>query len=69
MTCRKNFNLASGHGVCSNHFVGGKKTYESDVPTIVPKQLNQQRLKKENLEIAWELYKKTTNSMQMRVLI
>ena len=41
MTCRKNFNLASGHGVCSNHFVRGKKTYESDVPTIVPKQLNQ----------------------------
>ena len=41
MRCRKNFNPASGHGFCSDHFVGGKKTYKNNFPTIVPKQLNQ----------------------------
>ena len=37
MICRKNFNPSSGHRVCSEHFVGGKKTYEINVLTIGPK--------------------------------
>eukprot|EP00795_Rhopilema_esculentum_P007414 gene7413-biopygen8695 len=34
---RKDFKPTNGHRVCSVHFVGGKKTYMSNVPLIVPK--------------------------------
>ena len=30
-------NPSIGHRVCSKHFVGGRKTYMNNVPTIVPK--------------------------------
>ena len=62
MICRKNFTSASGHRFCSEHFVIGKKKHENSVPAIVPKT-NQYCLKRENLEIAWDLKKETVNSM------
>ena len=35
---RKDFKPNS-HRVCSAHFVGGKKTYDNNIPTIVPKTI------------------------------
>ena len=32
---RKNFTPSTSHRVCSEHFVGGKKTYMNNVPTVV----------------------------------
>ena len=46
MISRKDFCPGPGHRVCSEHFVGGKKTYTNNVPVIVPKNKN----KKENKE-------------------
>ena len=37
MDCRKDFKPTIGHRVCSEHFVGGKKTYLNNVPTLTPK--------------------------------
>ena len=38
MISRQNFdNPGPGHRVCSLHFIGGRKTYMNNVPTIVPK--------------------------------
>jgi len=37
---RKDFRPTDGHRVCSDHFVGGKKTYMNNIPLIVPKTLN-----------------------------
>ena len=34
---RKNFKPTIGHRVCSEHFVGGQKTYVNNIPTITPK--------------------------------
>jgi len=42
----KGFCPGPGHRVCSEHFVGGKKTYTNNVPVIVPKNKN----RKENKE-------------------
>ena len=36
--CRKDFKLTLGHRVYSEHFVGGKKTYLNQFPTITPKK-------------------------------
>ena len=36
---RKNFTPSTSHRVCSEHFVGGKKTYMNNVPTVVPKTI------------------------------
>ena len=41
MVSRKDFKPTLGHRVCSEHFVGGKKTYMNNVPTITPKTVNQ----------------------------
>ena len=46
MISRKDFCPGPGHRVCSEHFVGGKKTYTNNVPVIVPKNKN----RKENKE-------------------
>ena len=46
MISRKDFYPGPGHRVCSEHFVGGKKTYMNNVPVIVPKN----KSKKENKE-------------------
>ena len=32
----KNFKPTTAHSVCSAHFEGGKKTYDNNIPTIVP---------------------------------
>ena len=45
MISRKNFKPTSGHRVCSEHFVGGKKTYDNNVPTIVPKIIKPTKFK------------------------
>ena len=34
---RRDFHPGPRHSVCSEHFVGGKKTYMNNVPTVVPK--------------------------------
>ena len=36
---RKKFNPTTGHRVCSAHFLGGEKTYDNNIPTIVPKRI------------------------------
>ena len=36
---RKDFVPSKSHRVCSDHFVGGKKTYMNNIPTIVPKTI------------------------------
>ena len=36
---RMDFKPTAYHRVCSAHFVGGRKTYTNNVPTIVPKSL------------------------------
>ena len=36
---RKDFKATNLHRVCSSHFVGGKKAYMNNVPTIVLKML------------------------------
>ena len=36
---RKDFVPSISHRVCSDHFVGGKKSYMNNVPTIVPKTI------------------------------
>ena len=61
--CRKNFNPASGHCICSEHFVGGKKAYENNAPTIVPGTTKPIVFKERESRNAWALQKKTTNSM------
>ena len=42
---RKCFKPTSGHRVCSAHFVGGKKTYLNNVPTITPKIMEKTQVK------------------------
>ncbi|XP_057298372.1 uncharacterized protein LOC130629250 [Hydractinia symbiolongicarpus] len=60
---RKDFKPSVAHRVCSAHFVGGKKTYMNNIPTIVPKTikpsvtiprktLNSKGLKKEYIPVA-----------------
>ena len=41
MVSRKDFKPTLGHRVCSEHFVGGEKTYMNNVPTITPKTANE----------------------------
>ena len=36
---RKDFRPTDGHRVCSDHFVGGKKTYMNNIPLVVPRTL------------------------------
>ena len=36
---------STGHRVCSKHFIGGRKTYLNNVPTIVPKTENSKQKK------------------------
>ena len=36
---RKDFTPGKEHRVCSAHFEGGKKTYDNNIPTIVPKTI------------------------------
>jgi len=36
---RVDFKPSSSHRVCSAHFLGGKKTYMNNIPTIVPKTI------------------------------
>ena len=38
MICRKDFKPMPGHRVCSEHFVGGKRTYLNEFLTITPKK-------------------------------
>ncbi len=40
MVARKDFKPTIGHRVCSEHFVGGQKTYLNNVPRITPKTVN-----------------------------
>ena len=40
MISRKDLYPGPGHRVCSEHFVGGKKTYMNNVPVFVPKNKN-----------------------------
>ena len=46
MISRKDFQPTDGHRVCSKHFVGGRKTYMNNVPTLVPKMKGKDNLKK-----------------------
>ena len=39
MISRKDFKPSISHRVCSAHFTGGRKTYENNIPTIVPKTI------------------------------
>ena len=52
---QQNVNPTSGRRVCSKHFVGGKKTYENNFPTIVPKTIKpivfKERKSRNNLEL------------------
>ncbi len=46
MISRKDFKDAGlGHRVCLKHFVGGRKTYMNNIPTIVPKTEKKKELK------------------------
>ena len=45
MRSRKNFLPTKSHRVCSEHFIGGKKTYMNNFPTIVPKTVKKTVLK------------------------
>lgn len=45
MIYRKAFNPTSGHYVSSEHFVGETKTYENNIPTIVPKAFKERMFK------------------------
>ena len=46
MISRKDFQPTDGHRVCSKHFVGGRKTYMNNVPTLVPKMKGKENLTK-----------------------
>ena len=63
MIYRKNFNPTSRHRVCSEHFVGGKKTYENNAPTIVPKTFKPIVFKERKSRNSLGLTEKTTNSI------
>lgn len=39
MICRKNLNSNFDRCVCSEHFLGKRKTYENNIQTIVPKKI------------------------------
>ena len=57
---RKNFKPGKGHRVCSAHFEGGqKKTYDNNIPTIVPKTNIQSRGKERTSRNSFSL--KSTN--------
>ncbi len=45
MISRKNFVLSTSHRVCSAHFEGGKKTYISNIPTVIPKTIRPTKYK------------------------
>ena len=36
---RKKINPTTGHRVCSAHLLSGEKTYDNNIPTIVPKRI------------------------------
>ena len=60
MISRKDFYPGPGHRVCSEHFVGGKKTYMNNVPVIVPKN----KSNKENKER--KMVKSRTRTFQLK---
>ena len=45
MISRKDFQPTDGHRVCSKHFLGVRKTYMNNVPTLVPKMKGKENLK------------------------
>ena len=63
MTCRENFNPTFGHHVGSEHFVDREKTYENNVPTIVPKKIKPIVFKERKYRNRLGLIEKTTNSL------
>ena len=46
MISRKEFQPTDGHRVGSKHFVGGRKNYMNNVPTLVPKMVGKENLEK-----------------------
>ena len=66
----KAFNPTSGHCVSSQHFVGGKKTCEHNIPTIVPKTIKpkvfKERMSKNSLG---PIQKKNNKSKEESFLI
>ena len=55
----KNFKPGKGHRVCSAHFEGGRKKYDNNIPTIVPKPNIQSRGKERTSRNSFSL--KSTN--------
>ena len=58
MISQKDFQLTDRHRVCSKHFVGGRKTYMNNVPTLVPNMKG-----KENLEKRQVINRKPVDSL------
>ena len=59
MISRENFdNPGIGHRVCSKHFVGGRKTYMNNIPTIVPKNKGK---KQQQLRVTTKARNRSTN--------
>ena len=50
-------NPTSDHCFCSEHFFGGKKTFENNIPTKVPKMVNPKVFKERKSRNSWYLYK------------
>ncbi len=49
MISRKDFRPTDGHRVCSKHFVGGRKTYTNNIPTLVPKMKEKEKAKERRI--------------------
>ena len=59
MISHENFdNPGIGHRVCSKHFVGGRKTYMNNIPTIVPKNKGK---KQQQLRVTTKARNRSTN--------
>lgn len=50
-------NPTSDHCFCSEHFFGGKKTFENNIPTKVPKIVNPKVFIERKSRNSWYLYK------------
>ena len=62
MIYRKNLNRISGHRVCSEHFVGGKR-HDSNVFTIVPEAAKPTVIKERKSRNSFGLIEKNNHSV------
>ena len=64
---QQKFYPTPGQRVCSEHCDGRKKTYENNIPTIVPKIIEPNVFKEKKFRNNFWLVQKTINQKKIRV--